>query len=728
MVSTYSAYRTYTQDLARSLALTAAKPDVARDKEYYAANIGKVKTVDEFLNDRRLFGYAMKAHGLEDMTYAKAFMRKVLESDLTKADSFARKLVDSRYAIFARSFNFATDGSVKASTPFVQSDAQIDDTVGLYSEHRVRQGAAAAAEAQYYQARLATLTSADQLVGDERLFSYALTAFGLDPKIASETTIRNVLTSDLGDPGSVANSLGNIRYVALAAAFNFEADGSVAAGNAQSAVQMNETIYLNYQATGAGASPAAAAFEAQYYRDQMAGIASVDDFIANGRLLTTALTAFGFVASEQSTIVIREVLVSDLSDPESFANTLPDVRYRTLAAAFGFQPDGSVGSEGAQAAAMVDATIEQYLTTYDDVAAGSDDIATDLFRGRINLMTSVDALIGNSSLYNYVLKAFGLDPAVESKGFIRQVLTSDPSDRSSFANRQLDERYRDLAAAFNFAPDGSVLPPRRAQVERSELETIRLYNTRAGTSDAEVAASKEENAYYHEAIVRVRSLDDFLADKRLVAYALKAFELEDAGLSNTELRNALASDPLDPDSFVNQRGDQRLRTLAAAFNFAPDGTVRRVPEQALQSDWDLLQMVDGHVRQTMETDAGAQNEGVRLALYFQRKAAGITSPFSILADKALLEVVRTALNFPAQMSQADIEVQAANITKRLNIADLKDPAKLEKFLTRFAAMYDMNNGGFSTLSAASVLLTGQQGIGTNVSLLGSMQRILLGRG
>jgi hypothetical protein len=156
--------------------------------------------------------------------------------------------------------------------------------------------------------------------------------------------------------------------------------------------------------------------------------------------------------------------------------------------------------------------------------------------------------------------------------------------------------------------------------------------------------------------------------------------------------------------------------------------VRRVPEQALQSGWDLLQMVDGHVRQTMETDAGSQNEGVRLALYFQRKAAGITSPFSILADKALLEVVRTALNLPAQMSQADIDVQAATITKRLDIADLKDPAKLEKFLTRFAAMYDMNNGGFSTLSAASVLLTGQQGIGTNVSLLGSMQRILLGRG
>ena len=728
MVSTYLTYRTYAQDLTKSLARTAAQPDLLRDKQYYEANIGNVKTVDEFINDRRLFGYAMKAHGLEDMTYAKAFMKKVLESDINDAQSFARKLIDSRYAIFARAFSFGTDGNVKSATPFVQSDFQIDDTIGLYSEHRVRQGAAVAAETQYFQTRLASLTSVDQLVGDERLFSYALTAFGIDPKHASETTIRNVLTSDLSDPQSTANSLGNVRYVALAAAFNFEADGGVGAGGAQSAVALNETVYLHYQATGNAASPAGAAHEAQYYRDQIAGITSVDDFIANDRLLTMALTAFGFIPSEQSTIVIRSVLTSDLSDPESFANSLPDVRYRTLAAAFGFQPDGSVGSEGAQAASMVDATMEQYLTTYDDVAAGSDEIASDIFRSRINLMTSVDALIDNSSLYNFVLKAFGLDPAKESKSFIRQVLVSDASDRTSFANLQLDASYRDLAAAFNFAPDGSVLPPLRAQVEKSELETINLYNSRVGESESEAAAAREESNYYHANIIRVRSLNDFLADKRLVAYALKAHGFEGEQISNDVLRSSLTSDPLDPDSFVNEQGDQRLRQLAAAFNFEPDGTVARVPDRALQTRADVMRTVDGFARQTMENDAGAQNEGVRLALYFQRKASIIVSPFSILADKALLEVVRTALNLPPEMSQADIEVQAANITKRLDIADFKDPAKLEKFLTRFAAMYDVNNGGFSTLSAASVLLTGQQGIGTNLGLLGSMQRILTGRG
>ena len=126
--------------LTKSLARTASRVEVAREEKYYEENIGKVTSVDDFLNDRRLFAYAMKAHGLEDMTYAKAFMRKVLESDLTDAKSFARQLVDSRYAIFANSFSFTTDGTVRSSLPFVQNEFQEDDTIGLYSEHRVKQG------------------------------------------------------------------------------------------------------------------------------------------------------------------------------------------------------------------------------------------------------------------------------------------------------------------------------------------------------------------------------------------------------------------------------------------------------------------------------------------------------------------------------------------------------------------------------------------------------------
>ncbi len=709
---------------------TASKVENAREEKYYQENIGKVTSVDDLLNDRRLFAYAMKAHGLEDMTYAKAFMRKVLKSDLTDPKSFARQLVDSRYAIFAKSFNFTADGTVRANLPYVQNEFQEDDTIGLYSEHRLKKGASAATEAQYYETKIATLTSVDDLIADDRLFAFALTAHGLDPTIASSTTIRNVLTSDLSDPGSIANRLGDVRYVNLAAAFSFETDGSVASGSApQTNAQLNDTISTYYDASGSGSSPAAAAHRTQYYTNTIGTVASVDDLLNNDSLYQYALTAFGLNPNLQSKDAIRHVLTSDLADPDSYANTLTDTRYRTLAAAFNFATDGTLsGSEGAQSNDQLDSTTELYLTNYDDAAVNAESVATTFYRNRINLMTSVDALIDNPTLYKFVIEAFGFDPAVEPKSKIRQVLVSDLSNPTSFANLQSDARYRELADAFNFAPDGSVMQPREAQTETDELATIQLYNTRVGSTKAEEDAATAESTYYHNTIARVRSLDDFLGDERLVAYVLKAYGLEGQRVPADVMRNVLASDPMDDDSYVNKLSDARFRDLAAAFTFTADGQIGRGVEQQVQSRSSILKTIDMHVRQSMESDAGSQNEGVRLALYFQRKAGDITSPFSILADKALFEVVRTALGLPANMSQADIDVQAAMITKRLNLADLKDPEKLDKFLARFSSLYDLSTGGSSTASAASIILGGQSsGIGTNAGLLGSLQGVRLGR-
>ena len=79
MTTTYTSYKLITADLATSLDRVAEQPDVKRESEYYLAKIGSVKSIDEFFADSRLYNYAMKAHGLEDMAYAKAFMRKVLE-------------------------------------------------------------------------------------------------------------------------------------------------------------------------------------------------------------------------------------------------------------------------------------------------------------------------------------------------------------------------------------------------------------------------------------------------------------------------------------------------------------------------------------------------------------------------------------------------------------------------------------------------------------------------
>jgi hypothetical protein len=726
MVSTFLSYRMYTADMAKSVARTLSDAQVSREATYYKDNIGKITSVDDFLKDQRLYAYAMKAHGLEDMTYAKAFMKKVLESDLTDSASFARKLSDQRYVTFAKSFNFTSTGGVTAGTTMAQDAADETETVGLYSEQRVRKGAAVATEVDYYQSRIGSITNVDQLVSDSRLFSFALKSYGIDPDIASETAIKNVLTSDLSDPSSVANSY-DARYQKLAGAFSFSTDGTVlVAGEAQTETQLNDTILNHYEATGGGTSPAAAAFKSDLFRSQVADITSVDDLLSNDLLRTYALTAVGLDPVTTSDTTLSQVLTSDLSDPDSYANGLDSDGYRTLAGAFNFNADGTLDDgQVVQTTAQQDSLIDLYLSNYDSAVVSTETQQTDYYKTSIAAIKTVDELMSNTRLYNYVLQAFDIDPEEASKADIKKVLQSDLSSSTSFANSSRDVRYKELAQAFNFGADGTAQGAILAQLSSSKSATITQYTIALGEEDDAQALGKTESEYYNATIDTIKSVDDLLKDARLVTYIKKAFGFEGQTISNDTLKQALTSDLFDKKSFLNTSAGTKFRELAAAFNFGADGTAQRVSMGQAQDQDDLVRTQGLYVSQTMEETAGEQqSEGVRLALYFHRKASTITSAFSILADKALLEVVLTALNLPDTVAQADVDTQAKMLEKRLDFDDFKDPEKVEKFVARFAALYDVANPDTSS-SVPSILLGQQQGAVVSQDLLTSIQSLKL---
>ncbi len=722
MLSTFLSYRFYTQDMERSVQRTLSDRMVQREQEYYRANIGNVRSVDDLLNDQRLYNYAMKAHGLEEMAYAKAFMRKVLESDLTDQNSFVRKMTDPRYLEFARSFNFTEDGGVAPGVTVVQDAGDVEGLVGLYSEQRLRKGTAAMAEAEYYAARMATITSVDQILSDSRLFSFALTAHGIDASIASESFIRSVILSDLEDPESVANQM-DAPYQELARAFSFESDGTAAAGEAQTMHQLARTVDLNYEKTGATASPAAAGFRTAYF-DAVAGeIATVDDLIANPILRDFALTAAGIDPIYTSDAMMRDALTSDLDDPDSFANTSDS--FRILKQLFNFNTDGTLDSGvSMQTTDQRDEMVDGYLVHYEKKALEAETLHTNDYRLFLDLVESVDDLINNPRLYSYVMRAFGLDADAEPRSKIREILLSDTSDPFSYARQLRDSRYTALADAFNFGADGMPQGPMRAQFASSKSETIALYTATLGEYDFQKEAGEEESTYYDETIDTIETVDQLLANPRLVTYIQRAFGFEGEQISATVLRQILTSDVDDPDSFVNIARNKEYRAMAGAFNFQADGTARRVVLGLAQDAKAVRDMQDLYVRQTMEQTAGDQNPGVRLALYFQRKASGITSAYSILADKALMEVVMTALGLPDTIAQADIDMQAKLLSNRLNFDDFKDPVKVEKFLSRFTSLYDLKNPQ-QMPSIPSILLGDTGIIGLGQDLMAGIQTMRL---
>lgn len=252
------------------------------------------------------------------------------------------------------------------------------------------------------------------------------------------------------------------------------------------------------------------------------------------------------------------------------------------------------------------------------------------------------------------------------------------------------------------------------QIVTSNME--RSLNTLA--SDPVV---ERESAYYLENIVNVKSIDDFLEDDRLFKYAMKAGGLEDMDYAKAFMRKVLEEGIDEDDTFANKLADDKYATFAETFNFARYGEVTTTFDRTQQG------VVDNYMRQTLEENEGNSNAGVRLALYFSRKASDIDSAYDILADKALAEVVYTALGLPDAFATADIDKQAAYIEDSLNLEDFKDPEALQEFLARFSAMYDLTNQtATATSPALQVISSANTTVAMGEDVLTSIQNLKLG--
>ena len=206
-----------------------------------------------------------------------------------------------------------------------------------------------------------------------------------------------------------------------------------------------------------------------------------------------------------------------------------------------------------------------------------------------------------------------------------------------------------------------------------------------------------------------------MADKRMLNYALIAYGLDPALEPPARIRQMLEGGVADPKSPANQLTDKAYVAFVTAFNFAEYGeaATTRTPAQ--------LPSIDKFLRQTLEENAGKDNEGVRLALYFERKAEGLTNFYEILADPALAKVVRTALSLPESFASADIDRQVKFFEEKLDIEDFTDPEKLGKFLTRFTSMWEINNPTSTPQAQISVLFSQPVEFGVSNDILFAIQ-------
>ncbi|MDH7801838.1 hypothetical protein P3T31_001861 [Rhizobium sp. AN70] len=740
MLPAYTTYALYNRDLGLSLKRVASDPVVSRDAKYYADNIGKVKNLDDFLKDYRLYSYAMKAYGLEEMTNATAFMKKVLGSDLNDANSFANKLKDTRYRDFAAAFDFGNIKTEKA----VQTKSQQDRLIATYHDTIKQEGAELKEETRFYNIIIDKVGHVDDIFKNTRLRDYIFKSFGVDAETFSYKHIKDVLSSDISSADSYVNktykplitdwqaktadlrierakiastdkvALAKIDYLIsqynkrindanklfeMAAAFNFRDDGRVDDGMpAQTAAQKrltNETYVLsNPRLTQAGA-----VLNRDYFTDKMKTITEVNQMTQFARVRTMLIVSFNLTDNDKTDEKIKWALLQDPDDAQSPIHKEKDKGLVDLARAFNFGADGKVeAGKVVQTEPQLSTMMNLYFSRYDDKDEAADEKVIKDFKRYVGLTKNLEDFLSNAQaavvIRNFALKAFDI-PAEEASPFkLKRVFTSDLSDPKSYVNTLKDNRFVRLAKAFNFNAEGKIGSPRLAQAENEITRISRSYLTEVTRWDKDKKIKEKgqkEVTYYREKMETLETVDQLLADRRLLDFMLVAERIDPKSVTTDYLKKIFKSDLKDAKSFANTEKDARFRALAGSFNFDAKGNIAAKAGQGVQNTRSLMETRDKYVRQTLEQRAGEENSGVRLALYFKRMAGGISNPYDILADKALAEFTRTALGIPAETANSKVDAQAKMIEKKLKIKDLQDPKKVEKLVNRFLLTFEANN-------------------------------------
>lgn len=207
--------------------------------------------------------------------------------------------------------------------------------------------------------------------------------------------------------------------------------------------------------------------ETAYYKQRAASITSVDALLADERMLGIVLKAFDLEHAAGAKGLLRRVLTEGpralADDKPSAAQTIDDQRYLALSAALDFPVFKGytlVNTSVSQAVlSRYRAAVERQAPPAPNVALAVDrrtemnpkvQRETAFYLANVDKIGSIEDFLKSGRVFNYAMRAFGLEDMIGSKGIIRKVLQSDLADPASFARRLSDERFRALATAFNF--------------------------------------------------------------------------------------------------------------------------------------------------------------------------------------------------------------------------------------------------------------------------------------
>ena len=224
----------------------------------------------------------------------------------------------------------------------------------------------------------------------------------------------------------------------------------------------------------------------------------------------------------------------------------------------------------------------------------------------------------------------------------------------------------------------------------SPLLALKLINRERETFEKSVrndALAKREITAFRERIGSIGSVDELMKDREVFGFVMKAYGLEDQIYAKAMMKKILTSDPTDKTSLVSRLTNADYKRINAAMEFGTDGKAK--PGHFADQDW-VDSLVDRFVGQRIIDKQNEESPTVGSALDFMRNVSTFTNWYKVLADKDAYTVVRTALGLPESLATADIDAQERTLARKMDIADLQDPEKLDKFIRKYAAIAGAN--------------------------------------
>lgn len=161
---------------------------------------------------------------------------------------------------------------------------------------------------------------------------------------------------------------------------------------------------------------AATARDAAYFRDKIGTVDSAAELVADRRLLTVAVTAYGLEEDINYRAFLEKILAGGTTDADALANKLADKQYLKFAAAFGF---GDLPAPRTKLSSFADETLALYQRQTFEAAVGEQNNTYRLALNAEHELAAIAAgpgsettkwftILGNSPLRAVVETALGL--------------------------------------------------------------------------------------------------------------------------------------------------------------------------------------------------------------------------------------------------------------------------------------------------------------------------------